>query len=126
MQMWRNVSRGMKYAKHTRRFQQQLPYTLGSSLSYHGAVTHADYAGPFMGKMFLLIMDAHSKWLEAHIVESATSAATIQKMKASFASHGLPVTLVTDNGSVFTSQEFEDFLTKNGIRHKDFSLPPSF
>jgi hypothetical protein len=78
---------------------------------------HADYAGPFMGKMFLLIMDAHSKWLEAHIVESATSAATIQKMKASFASHGLPVTLVTDNGSVFTSQEFEEFLTKNGIRH---------
>ena len=78
---------------------------------------HADYAGPFMGKMFLLIMDAHSKWLEAHIVESATSAATIQKMKASFASHGLPVTLVTDNRSVFTSQEFEEFLTKNGIRH---------
>ncbi|KAL5474437.1 hypothetical protein EMCRGX_G026383 [Ephydatia muelleri] len=75
---------------------------------------HADYAGPFMGKMILLIMDAHSKWLEAHIVESsATSAATIQKMKASFASHGLPVTLVTDNGSIFTSQEFEYFLTKN-------------
>ena len=40
---------------------------------------HADYAGPFLEKMFLLIMDAHSKWLEAHIVESATSAATIQK-----------------------------------------------
>ena len=75
---------------------------------------HADYAGPFMGKMFLLIMDAHSKWLEAHIVESATSTATIQKMKASFASHGLPVTMVTDNLSAFTSQEF---LTKNGIRH---------
>ena len=75
---------------------------------------HADYAGPFMGKMFLLIMDAHSKWLEAHIVESATSTATIQKMKASFASHGLPVTVVTDNLSAFTSQEF---LAKNGIRH---------
>ena len=78
---------------------------------------HADYASPFMGKMFFLIMDAHSKWLEAHIVESATSAAAIQKMKASFASHGLPVTLVTDNRSAFTSQEFEEFLTKNGIRH---------
>ena len=50
-------------------------------------------------------------------MESTTSAATIQKMKASFASHGLPVTLVTNNGSVFTSQEFEEFLTKNGIRH---------
>ena len=39
---------------------------------------HAYYAGPFMGKMFLLIMDAHSKWLEAYTVESTTSAATIR------------------------------------------------
>ena len=70
-----------------------------------------------MGKMFLLIMDTRGKWLEAQIVESATSAATIQKMKASFASHGLPVTLVSDDGSAFTSQEFVEFLTKNGIRH---------
>ena len=69
-----------------------------------------------MGKMFLLMMDAHSKWLEAHIVESATSAATIQKMKAC-KSLSIPVTLVTDNRSVFTSQEFEYFLTKNGTRH---------
>ena len=53
-------------------------------------------------------MDAQSKWLEAHIVESGTSAATIQKMKASFASHGLSVTLVTDNGSAFTSQELKN------------------
>ena len=62
-------------------------------------------------------MNAHSEWLETHIVDSATTTATIQKMTASFASHGLPVKMVTDNGSVFTSQEFEDFLTKNGIRH---------
>ena len=46
---------------------------------------------------------SHDNWLEAHIVESATSEATIQKLKATFASHGLPVNLVTDNGSVFTS-----------------------
>ena len=58
---------------------------------------HADYAGPFMRKMFLMITGSR------HIVESATSEATIQKMKATFASHGLPVNLVTDNGSVFTS-----------------------
>ncbi|KAL5509095.1 hypothetical protein EMCRGX_G004382 [Ephydatia muelleri] len=45
------------------------------------------------------------------------------KDEASFASHGLPVTLVTDNGSAFrTSQEFEEFLTKNGIRHIKTSL----
>ena len=41
---------------------------------------HADYAGPFQGKMFLLLVDAHSKW---HMMESSTTAAAIEKMKAS-------------------------------------------
>ena len=25
---------------------------------------HIDYAGPFLGKMFLLVIDAYSKWIE--------------------------------------------------------------
>ncbi len=66
---------------------------------------HADYAGPFMGKMFLVLVDAHSKWLEVHAVSSVTSATTIEMLRTIFATHGLPDILVTDNGSVFTSQE---------------------
>ena len=38
---------------------------------------HIDYAGPFMGKMFLIAVDAHSKWLEVKSVPSATSFHTI-------------------------------------------------
>ena len=30
---------------------------------------HLDFAGPFMGHMFLILVDAHSKWIEAHIVD---------------------------------------------------------
>ena len=30
---------------------------------------HADYAGPLKGKMFLLLVDAHSKWLEVHMMD---------------------------------------------------------
>ena len=81
------------------------------------ARVHADCAGPFMGKMFLLLIDAHSKWMEDHIVASATSASTMEKMRVTFATHGLPETLVSDNGSVFTSAEFREFLKRNGIRH---------
>ena len=81
------------------------------------ARVHADYAGPFMGKMFLILVDAHSKWLNIHIVNSATSSSTIKKMRSTFATHGLPEMLVTDNGSVFTSSEFTDFTKRNGIRH---------
>ena len=29
---------------------------------------HLDYAGPFMGHMFLVIVDAHSKWVDIYIV----------------------------------------------------------
>ena len=34
---------------------------------------HADYAGPFLGHMFLIHIDAHSKWMEVKYVASATS-----------------------------------------------------
>ena len=47
-----------------------------------------------------------SKCLEVHIVSSATSQATIEKMHATFSTHGLPEMLVTGNGFVFTSSEF--------------------
>ena len=62
-------------------------------------------------------MDAHSKWLEAHVVETPTSAGTIQKLRQMFATHGIPETIVTDNGSVFTSKEFNHFTDMNGIKH---------
>ena len=81
------------------------------------ARVHIDYAGPFMGKMFLLIIDAHSKWLDVHIVNSPTTAATVEKLRITFSTHGLPEIIVSDNGSVFTSQEFKVFVKKNGIMH---------
>ena len=73
---------------------------------------HVDYAGPFMGKMFLLIIDAHSKWMDIHCVNSATSSVTIDKMRSTFASHGLPEIVVSDNGSNFVSSECKSFLQK--------------
>ena len=50
-------------------------------------------------------------------VKSATSAVTIQKLRNIFAVHGLLRRIVTDNGTVFTSSEFEEFMTRNGIHH---------
>ena len=65
---------------------------------------YVDCAGPFMGKMFLLIIDAHSKWMDIHCVNSATSGVTIDKMRSTFASRGLPEIVVSDNGSNFVSK----------------------
>ena len=78
---------------------------------------HVDYAGPFMGKMFLVLIDAHSKWMEVQHVCSATSSNTISALRTIFATFGLPEILVSDNGSVFTSEEFRVFIKRNRIRH---------
>ena len=78
---------------------------------------HIDYAGPMEGKMFLLMMDAHSKWMEVHSTNSATSTATIELLRKSFATLGLPEVVVSDNATAFTSSEFVEFLKRNGIRH---------
>ena len=78
---------------------------------------HIDYAGPCFGKYFLILIDSHSKWLEVHPVNAATAAATIDKLRVIFSTHGLPEMIVSDNGTVFTSKEFSDFMTYNGITH---------
>ncbi|XP_024921034.1 uncharacterized protein K02A2.6-like [Cynoglossus semilaevis] len=78
---------------------------------------HLDFAGPFMGQMFLVMVDAHSKWIEGHIMGNITAPSTIEKLRQVFAVHGLPDTLVTDNGPTFTSELFSDFMGQNGIRH---------
>ena len=78
---------------------------------------HADYAGQFLGKMFLNVVDAQSKWLETLTVSPATSTITIEHLRSLFATHGLPEMLVTDNRDVFTSAEFKQFVQRNGIHH---------
>ena len=78
---------------------------------------HIDYAGPVRGKMLLVLIDSHSKWLEVVIVPSANSFHTIEKLRSMFSVHGLPEVIVSDNGSPFTSSEFHEFTQKNGIRH---------
>ena len=78
---------------------------------------HIDHAGPFMGKYFLIVVDAHSKSLEVVPVASMNAATTVDKLRNMFATHGLPDKIVSDNGPAFVSEAFGDFLRKNGISH---------
>ena len=78
---------------------------------------HIDYAGPYKGDMYLVVIEAYSKWMDVHMMKSTTSAASIKKLREIFATHGLPENIVSDNGPNFTSAEFKDFLAKNGIKH---------
>ena len=78
---------------------------------------HIEYASLFEGEMFLVVVDAYSKWLNVHCMKSTTSTATTEKLREIFAIHGLPTTLVSENGSNFTSSKFEESVKKSGIKH---------
>lgn len=78
---------------------------------------HVDFLGPIMSSYFLIVLDAHSKWVEVFKMTSITSSQTILKLRETFARFGLPRLLVSDNGTQFVSREFQFFLTMNGIEH---------
>ena len=76
---------------------------------------HIDFAGPFLNSTFLVIVDVHSRWLER--MTTTTSAKTIETLQNLFARYGVPAQFVSDNGPQFTSEEFQQFLKRNGIKH---------
>ncbi|XP_062715677.1 uncharacterized protein K02A2.6-like [Aedes albopictus] len=78
---------------------------------------HIDYAGPVDGVYFLVIADPYSKWPEVHVTKSTTSRATIKLLNQTFATFGVPEVLVSDNGTQFSSHEFQTFCTSQGIHH---------
>ncbi len=83
---------------------------------------HIDFAGPFMKRMFFIIVDAHSKWPEVCIMKSTTAEKTVQALREIFSRNGIPDQIVSDNGPQFISEEFKKFTQANGIKHT-FSAP---
>ena len=78
---------------------------------------HVDFAGPFRGKMFFLVLDAHSKWPIITEMSSVTSQQTLRILFHLFATYGLPEQIVSDNGPQFVSDAFRDFMKKYDIKH---------
>ena len=78
---------------------------------------HIDFAGPFLDKMFLIVVDAHSKWPEVVQMSTTTTTKTVEVLQVLFAKYGLPEQLVSDNGPQFTSEDFAYFMKANGIKH---------
>ena len=76
-----------------------------------------DYSGQIDGRYFLMIVDAHSKWVDIYLTKGTTSFETTSCLQHSFAQYGSPISIVSDNGPRFTSQEFQDFIQCRGFRH---------
>ncbi|XP_014206406.1 uncharacterized protein K02A2.6-like [Copidosoma floridanum] len=78
---------------------------------------HADFLGPIGGRMDFIITDAHSKWVDVQEMRDISAKSTIDAFKLYFATWGLPIKIVTDNGPAFISQEFRKFTRNNNIDH---------
>eukprot|EP00731_Ephydatia_muelleri_P000767 Em0001g767a len=93
-------------------------YLVGRSFTIYSDHKPLQYLfSPFLGKMFMVVVDAHSKWLDVAVVTTPSSQQAIKILRNLFATHGLPEMVVSDNGSAFTSAEFQTFVKRNGIRH---------
>ena len=78
---------------------------------------HMDFAGPLEGKMILVVIDSHTTWIEAYSTDSTASSKVIELSRTLFAQFGIPEVVVTGSGAGFVSEEFETYLTRNGVKH---------
>ena len=67
--------------------------------------------------MFLIAVDAHSKWLEVIPLKTTTALTTVQRLWTLFSRFGVPESIVSDITIQFTAAEFQEFCRRNGIRN---------
>ena len=70
-----------------------------------------------LGKLYLVIVDYYSRWVEFRKLTSLTSEHTIEVMKEVFATHGIPDVIMSDNGPQFSAKAFAQFATSYGFTH---------
>jgi transposase InsO family protein len=119
----------LRYRKRSQRMQNLLRGAETTPRSHHGhGQTNRGRAfivisWTLAGHMFMIVVDAHTKWPEAIDMGSNTQAGKIViEFRKLFARFGLPRHVVTDNGRQYTSSEFREFLAHHGIR-QTFTAP---
>ncbi|XP_063382163.1 uncharacterized protein K02A2.6-like [Cydia fagiglandana] len=76
---------------------------------------HLDFLGPVRGKTYLIVVDAYSKWIEAIRMNGTSAAAVIRVLRELWSRFGIPKQVVSDNGPPYSSTEFKNFLSSNGV-----------
>lgn len=74
------------------------------------------------GSKFMVVVDYYSEWIEMEEMKAGTTATqVIEKMKRMFMTHGIPHTLITDNGPPFNSAAFGEFASNFNFGHVTMS-----
>ena len=69
------------------------------------------------GHQYIILVDYYSNFFEIIELEKTTTQAVVNALRPHFARYGIPVKIVSDNGSQFASQEFAKFAREWGFEH---------
>ena len=78
---------------------------------------HVDHAINFLGSIWLVLIDAFSKYPCIHPTSSTSTKSTTELLEQDFAHFGYPHSIVSDNATSFTSEEFQSWCRERGIIH---------
>jgi transposase InsO family protein len=70
----------------------------------------------------LFAIDKFSKWIEAVPVTNQEATMAVKFFESIVYRYGVPNNIITDNGTNFTSSEFQDFAKELGIKIKYASV----
>ncbi|KAE8276916.1 Retrovirus-related Pol polyprotein [Larimichthys crocea] len=69
------------------------------------------------GKDYLLVIDYYSNFPEIALLSNTTASTVIGHVKSIFARHGIPKTVVSDNGPCYNCKEWQQFANHYGFSH---------
>ena len=78
-----------------------------------------DFSGLFpSGEYLLVVIDDYSRLPEVEILPSLSANVVIPRLNMISARQGYTTIVKTDNGNPFQGQDFKDFATQSGFRHR--------
>jgi len=103
------------------RFEKELHLYPSSTVPMHSI--HIDHFDPLQEteqrfRHILVVVDAFTRFTWLRAVKSTTSKESIEHLRNIFSEYGNPSTIVSDRGTVFTSKEFEAFISETLINHR--------
>lgn len=69
------------------------------------------------GEKFITLVDAFSKYAQAYYLRDGTAVSVVQALLKYSTHHGIPITIVSDNGPEFTNQLIAEFVKLHKIQH---------